>query len=245
MQRIVIFGATSAIAQEVARLWAARGAALYLVGRNADRLASVAGDLRVRGAASVEVEARDLSHTEDHEAVVERAAQTLGGLDVALIAHGSLGDQSASEQDFVQAEQELRVNFLSAASLLSHLANHFEAQRAGTLAVISSVAGDRGRASNYVYGAAKAGLTAFTSGLRNRLQRSGVAVVTIKPGFVDTPMTAHVPKGPLFVPPAVVAKGIVRAIDKRKDVVYLPWFWGPIMWIIRSIPERIFKRLSL
>lgn len=245
MKRIVIFGATSAIAQETARLWAARGDAFYLVGRDATRLESVAADLRVRGAASVQVEAQDLSRTDAHEALVERAAEALEGIDVALVAYGSLGDQALSEQDFSHAERELQTNFLSAASLLGHLGNRLEAQRTGTLAVISSVAGDRGRASNYVYGAAKAGLTAYASGLRNRLQRSGVAVVTIKPGFVDTPMTAHVPKGPLFVSPEVVAKGIVRAVDRRRDVVYLPWFWRPIMWVIRTIPERVFKRLSL
>lgn len=143
------------------------------------------------------------------------------------------------------AVEAIGVNFVSAASLLSHLANLMEKRRGGTIAVISSVAGDRGRQSNYVYGAAKAGLSAFASGLRNRLQKSGVSVVTIKPGFVDTPMTAHVKKGPLFATPEAVARGIVKAIDRRKDVVYVPGFWRPIMWLIRSIPERIFKRLSL
>jgi len=245
VKRIVVFGATSAIAQACARIWAGRGDALFLVGRNAERLKAVAGDLKVRGAPKVEFLAHDLADLEAHERLVGRADEALGGIDVALVAHGVLGDQMLLREDISLAVESIQVNFVSAASLLSHLANLMEKRKGGTIAVISSVAGDRGRQSNYVYGAAKAGLTAFASGLRNRLQKSGVSVVTIKPGFVDTPMTAHVKKGPLFARPDTVARAIVRAIDRRKDVVYVPGFWRPIMWLIRSIPERIFKRLSL
>ena len=245
MKRIVVFGATSAIAQACARIWAGRGDALFLVGRNAERLEAVAGDLKVRGASQVEWLAHDLADLEAHESLVARADATLGGIDVALVAHGVLGDQMLLREDVPLAVESIHVNFVSAASLLAHLANLLERRKAGTIAVISSVAGDRGRQSNYVYGAAKAGLTAFASGLRNRLQKSGVSVVTIKPGFVDTPMTAHVKKGPLFARPDTVARAIVRAIDRRKDVVYVPGFWRLIMWVVRSIPERIFKRLSL
>ena len=139
----------------------------------------------------------------------------------------------------------LHTNFLSAVSLLTPLANRFEAQKAGTLVVISSVAGDRGRQSNYVYGASKGALSVFLQGLRNRLARSGVAVVTVKPGFVDTPMTAGVKKNALFATPDKVAQGIVRAADARKDEVYLPGFWGPNRFAIRGIPERVFKRMKL
>lgn len=245
MKKIVIFGATSAIAQACARIWAGRKDALFLVGRNAERLEAVAADLKVRGASRVEFLAHDLADLEAHERLVARADEALGGVDVALVAHGTLGDQTLLRQDVSMAVEAIGVNFVSAASLLSHLANLMEKRRGGTIAVISSVAGDRGRQSNYVYGAAKAGLSAFASGLRNRLQKSGVSVVTVKPGFVDTPMTAHVKKGPLFATPEAVARGIVKAIDRRKDVVYVPGFWRPIMWLIRSIPERIFKRLSL
>jgi len=245
VKRIVVFGATSAIAQACARIWAGRGDALFLVGRNAERLEAVAGDLKVRGASQVEWLAHDLADLEAHESLVARADATLGGIDVALVAHGVLGDQMLLREDVPLAVESIHVNFVSAASLLAHLANLLERRKAGTIAVISSVAGDRGRQSNYVYGAAKAGLTAFASGLRNRLQKSGVSVVTIKPGFVDTPMTAHVKKGPLFARPDTVARAIVRAIDRRKDVVYVPGFWRLIMWVVRSIPERIFKRLSL
>lgn len=245
MRRIFIAGATSAIAQETARRWAARGDSLFLVGRNREKLEAIADDLRVRGAKQVEHEVRDLRELAGHEELVALAAQKLGGLDTALIAHGTLGDQKKAEADFSAAEEEIRNNFLSAASLLTVLANRFEAQKKGDIAVISSVAGDRGRQSNYVYGSAKAALSAFASGLRNRLHKHGVTVTTIKPGFVDTPMTAHVPKGPLFASPGKVADGIVRAVDQRKSVVYLPGFWRGIMAIIRAIPERIFQRLSL
>lgn len=246
MRRVLILGATSAIAEETARIFASKGDRLCLVGRRADRLELIATDLRVRGAPQVETLAYDLNETDKHAALIDAATAALGGLDTALIAHGTLGDQEKAQADWAYAESEIRTNFLSAASLLGHLANRFEAQRAGAVAVISSVAGDRGRQSNYVYGAAKAGLTAFTSGVRNRLAPLGITVVTVKPGFVDTPMTAHIAKkGPLFVKPDVVARGVHRAITRGSDVVYLPFFWRFIMTIIKAVPEAIFKRLKL
>lgn len=245
MKRVLILGATSAIAQECAKLFAARGDSLALVGRNTERLGAIAADLKVRGAREVIARVLDLNDLAAHDALISEAQTALGGLDVALIAHGTLGDQKACEQHFAQAERELRTNFLSAASLLTVLANRFEAQRSGALAVISSVAGDRGRQSNYVYGTAKAALTAFTSGVRNRLAPSGVSVLTVKPGFVDTPMTAAFPKNKLFVGPDRIARGIVQGIDRGKDVIYLPGFWRLIMFLIRSVPERLFKRLKL
>jgi short-subunit dehydrogenase len=245
MKKVLVLGATSAIAQATVRLLAARGASLYLVGRNAERLEAVAKDARTRGAARAESEAMDLDDLTQHEALVERAATALGGLDGALIAHGILGDQKVAERSFAETEKVLRTNFLSAVSLLTPLANRFEAQKAGTLVVISSVAGDRGRQSNYVYGASKGALSVFLQGLRNRLARSGVAVVTVKPGFVDTPMTADLKKNALFASPETVARGMLRAADKGRDEVYLPGFWRLIMFIIRSIPEGVFKRMKL
>jgi short-subunit dehydrogenase len=245
MKKVLVLGATSAIAQSTVRLLSARGASLYLVGRNAERLEAVAKDARTRGATRVETEALDLDDLAQHEALVERAAAALGGLDGALLAHGILGNQEAAQRSYAEAEKVLRTNFLSAVSLLTPLANRFEVQKAGTLVVISSVAGDRGRQSNYVYGASKGALNVFLQGLRNRLARSGVAVVTVKPGFVDTPMTAAMKKNALFATPEKVARGIVRAADARKDEVYLPGFWGPIMFAIRGIPERLFKRMKL
>lgn len=245
MKKVLVLGATSAIAQSTCRLLAARGASLYLVGRNPARLDAVARDLTVRGARHVAQEVRDLDDTSSHAGLVARAEGALGGLDGALLAHGVLGEQRAAEASWEEASRLLHTNFLSAASLLTHLANRFEAQRDGTLVVISSVAGDRGRQSNYVYGTAKGALSVFLQGLRNRLHRAGVAVVTVKPGFVDTPMTAHLKKGALWASPEQVARGIVRAADRRRNEVYLPGFWRLIMALIRSVPESVFKRLKL
>lgn len=244
-QKVMIVGASSAIAQETAKIFAARGDALFLVARSAGKLQIISNDLIVRGASKVETATLDLNELSVHPQLLANATEALGGLDIALIAHGTLGDQTASQADFEVTRQELKTNFLSVISLLTPLANQFEAQGHGTIAVISSVAGDRGRGSNYVYGTAKAGVTAFLSGLRNRLAKSGVQVLTIKPGFVDTPMTEQMDKGALFVGADVIAQGIVNAIDAKKDVVYLPWFWWGIMTIIRHIPESIFKKLSL
>jgi short-subunit dehydrogenase len=245
MHKVVIFGATSAIAQETAKRFAARGDALYLVGRNAEKLETIAGHLRVVSKAAVHTHAVDLNRFDEHDMLVRKAFDTLAGLDVALIAHGVLGDQMAAEKSFADTRFILDTNFISAVSLLTQLANCFERQRNGKIVVISSVAGDRGRQSNYIYGSSKAALSTFTQGLLNRLVRHGVAVITIKPGFVDTPMTANVKKGLLFARPERVAAGILRATDQNRDVVYLPWFWRWIMLIIRLIPESVFKRLKL
>jgi short-subunit dehydrogenase len=245
MNKILIVGATSAIAEATARIYAAKGARLFLVARNAQRLDAVAADLRTRGAAAVETEAMDANAFDRHRALVERADQALGGIDLALIAHGTLPDQKACERSFELIRTELETNCLSTLSLLTHLANLLEPRGTGTLAVISSVAGDRGRQSNYVYGTAKGAVSLFLQGLRNRLSRSGVRVLTIKPGFVDTPMTADFPKGALWAKPEQIASGIERAVEKGRDIVYLPGFWRLIMLVIRAIPEGIFKRLSL
>jgi len=243
MKKILILGATSAIAQATARIWAKRGDAFVLVARNEKQLEAVATDLQVRGAKSVDHTVLDLCHLQHHAALIDKAHQMLGGLDIVLIAYGVLSDQKACEKDIAEANKSLTVNFLSVVSLLTPIANRFEKQGSGVIAVISSVAGDRGRGSNYLYGSAKAGVTAFLSGLRNRLSRSGVTVLTIKPGFVDSPMTIHIAqKGFLWATPETVSKGIVKAIDRKKDVVYLPWFWWWIILIVRHLPERIFKK---
>lgn len=245
MRKVVIFGATSAIAQAAARVFAESGDAVFLVARDRDKVDIVATDLTVRGVAEVRKEVLDLADIASHRGLIERIVQGFGKIDVALIAYGTLGDQRACERDFALAEKEFRTNFLSAASLITELANYFERQSSGVLAVITSVAGDRGRQSNYVYGAAKGGLSIFLAGVRNRLAASGVSVVNIKPGFVDTPMTASMRKGALFVTPDVIGQGIVKAINQRRNVAYLPWFWLWIMLIIKHIPEPIFKRLKL
>ncbi len=245
MKRVLIFGATSAIARATARLFSERGDRLFLVARDDVKLEATAQDLRSRGAEAVGYAAADLADNARHEALVEEAVQALGGLDVVLIAYGTLPDQRALETSFKATHEALQVNFTSVVSLLTLLANRLEAQRSGTLAVISSVAGDRGRASNYVYGAAKGALSLFMQGLRNRLHSAGVHVLTIKPGFVDTPMTAGVKKNFLFVKPEQIAVGIVAAIDNKREVVYLPFFWRWLMLVVRALPEPLFKRLEL
>ncbi len=243
--RVLIVGATSAIATETARVYAAYGARLFLTGRHAERLDAVAADLRVRGAAAVETAVLDVTDRGRCAAVAEQAWQAFGGLDVALIAHGVLPDQASAQASADDALAAMEVNLLSAVALLTPLANRFEASGRGCIAVIGSVAGDRGRQSNYVYGAAKGGLDRFLQGLRNRLYHVGVAVVTLKPGFVDTPMTAGMPQGPLFASARRAGRAVHRAIERRRDVAYIPWFWRPIMAIVRAIPEPIFKRLRL
>ncbi|MFP5227384.1 MAG: SDR family oxidoreductase [Acidobacteriota bacterium] len=244
-KRILALGATSAIAQAALRLLAEEGAAFFLVGRNAQKLAAVRDDLVTRGASAATAFVADLDDTAGHPAMLAHAVSVLGGLDVALLAHGVLGEQSEAEKDYATAEAILRTNFLSAVSLVTWLANYFEAERRGTIAVVSSVAGDRGRKSNYVYGASKGGLNIFLDGVRNRIDRAGVQVLTIKPGFVATPMTAHLKKNALFAEPGRVGKDIVRAIGKRKDVLYTPPFWGLIMLVVRSVPRRIFKKMNM
>ena len=243
--RVLILGATSAMAMATARRLAAEGAVFYLAARDAERVEAVAADLRVRSGLTACGEALDLTDTASHEAMLERAVAAMGGIDLALVAYGVLGDQAQAEVSYRAASAVLEANFNSVVSLLTWLGNYFESQGKGVLAVISSVAGDRGRKSNYVYGASKAALNVFLDGMRARLDRKGVHVLTIRPGFVSSPMTAHLPKNRLFAEPDAIAAGILKAIRKRKDIVYLPPVWGLIMCIIRGIPQRVFKRTNL
>jgi len=240
MNRVLVLGATSAIAQQVARVYAERGAALFLVARNEQRLSAVADDLRVRGA-QVETAVADLDDAAGHEELLARAAP----LQIVFLAYGALGDARRTEQSTEAAEAILRTNLSSPLSLLTRAAGRLEAQGNGCIVALSSVAGDRGRASNAVYGAAKAGLSAFLSGLRNRLSRSEVRVITVKPGLVDTPMTVHLPKNRLYSSPERVARDVVRGIDGTAEVIYTPWWWRWVMLVVRVIPEGVFKRLSL
>jgi len=240
-----MLGATSAMAIAVARKLAAAGASFYLVARSEHKLEAVACDLETRGAKEVFALLMDLDDTTEHAKMLASATESLGHIDLALIAHGVLGVQEAAQADYSVAERILQTNFLSAVSLATWLGNYFEARKDGVLAVISSVAGDRGRKSNYVYGASKGALNIFLDGLRNRVDRAGVHVLTIRPGFVSTPMTAHLKQNALFANPNQVADGILHAITFRKDVVYLPKIWRPIMFLIRNIPEAIFKKMNM
>ncbi len=245
MSNRCIFGATSSIAEAACRLFAVDGDTLFLIARDNAKLQIVAEDLRVRGAAKVFTSVADARDFDTHQQVFEDAFTELQSIDTVLIAHGTLPDQQSCEKSFDELRLEFETNALSVMSLLTHAANRLEQQGSGTLCVISSVAGDRGRQSNYVYGSAKGAVSIFLQGLRNRLHSRGVHVVTIKPGFVDTPMTRDFAKTMLWATPEQIALGIYNAIRKKKDVVYLPWFWVLIMWIIKAIPEPVFKRLHL
>jgi len=241
MKKVLIIGATSTIAEHCGRIWAARGNGLYLVARNETHLRTIAADLKVRGASSVAINCVDLNEMDRHVELLDTAENAMTDFDVVLIAHGTLSNQASCEISVEETLAEIQTNALSTVSLLTLIANRFEAKRNGTICVISSVAGDRGRASNYVYGSAKAMVTAFTSGLRQRLHKSNVAVVTIKPGFVDTPMTSEFEKGFLWAKPTVVSTRIVKAIDKKRAEIYTPSFWWLIMTIIKLTPNKIFK----
>jgi hypothetical protein len=245
MANILILGATSAIAKHTTRLFAADEHTLYLVARNESKLASMKQDMLVRGATEVNYEVLDLADDKQHEKLISRVTETMGSIDTVLIAYGTLAEQNKSAENYENTLKELQINCLSIISLLTILANQMEQQGSGSIAVISSPSGDRGRQSNYIYGTAKGALTIFLQGLRNRLSKSNVHVLTIKPGFVDTPMTKDFKKGFLWVNPEVISKGIYTAIKKKHEVVYLPFFWRYIMIIIKSIPEKIFKYLSL
>jgi decaprenylphospho-beta-D-erythro-pentofuranosid-2-ulose 2-reductase len=246
MKNILIVGATSAIAIACARQWAAQGCRFFLVARDDERLQQVANDLIARGAALAAVHQLDINHLDRHPATLDRCASELGSLDLVLVAPGTLPDQMACQKDPLLAVREFNTNAVSVIAFLTRVANVLEAQRQGSIAVISSVAGDRGRPSNYLYGSAKAALSTFCEGLNARLCKAGVHVLTIKPGFVATPMTAGLPlPGPLVATSDKVASDIVRAIEKKRDFLYTPWFWKGIMLIICSIPNRIFKKLSL
>lgn len=244
--KAIILGATSGIAQPLERLMAADGASLLLVGRSQERLDTLAADLKARGAAMALTCVADLSDVAQHRHVLEVAREKFADFDTILLAYGTLLDQEQCQVSPERAIEELHTNFVSAAALLTLFAAYFEKRKSGTIAVLTSVAGDRGRRSNYVYGAAKGGLSLFLQGLRSRLFPFGVRVLTIKPGPVSTAMTAHMKQGRIFSQPEAVARQIYRALqDPRADVVYVPGRWKWIMRVIRAIPERSFKKMSI
>lgn len=245
MKNIVIVGATSAIAEAVARLYAVEMANIYLLARNVDRLDLISQDLKVRGANRVYVEAFDALDLNSHQACVDNAFQVLQRVDVFLVAHGHLPDQAQCEHDAALTLNEITINGTSVISVLTHAANKLEAQGSGNITVISSVAGVRGRQSNYVYGAAKGLVSTFLQGVGQRLFTSGVHVLDIKPGFVDTPMTAHLKKGALWAKPNDVAYIIKQRIEQRSSFPYVPRFWWLIMTITKFIPTFIFNRIKM
>lgn len=241
---VLILGATSAIARATAAAFAQRGHALYLASRDEDELRRIAADLSLRYGVTVRYARFDAEATDTHEAFFQTVLAQMPDLEGVVLAFGYLGDQLAA-RDFRVGAKIIASNFTGAASILSYCAAHFESLQRGFIIGISSVAGDRGRQSNYVYGAAKGALSLYLQGLRNRLSPVGVRVLTIKPGFVDTAMTYGLPGLFLVAAPQQLASGIVAALDKSADVVYLPGFWRYIMLIIKHIPEAIFKRMKL
>ena len=244
-ERIVVLGALSEIAEAACRLYAAEGARLFLVARDQARLEAVAADLEVRGAAEVEIESGDLTLLDPQQSI-GRWGSALGGIDVILLAYGVLGDQARLEQDFGAAAALIDTNYRSAALWSLAAANQLQSAGQGSLLVIGSVAGDRGRQSNYLYGSTKAGLAVLVEGIAHRLCGTGAKAVLVKPGFVDTAMTAHIKdKGALWSSPEKVARLVKAAAAGEKPVVYAPGYWRLIMRVIRSIPVAIFHRTKL
>jgi short-subunit dehydrogenase len=243
MERIVVLGATSGVIQPLLRMLAKDGKELLLMARSRDRLAAIRTDLLARGARQVLTFEADLVASQ--EPVVSFAKEHFPNFDTLILSYGTMLDQQKCQVSPKLAVSELQTNLVSAVSLLTLFAGYFESRRSGTIAVITSVAGDRGRRSNYVYGAAKGGLTIFLQGLRARMHQFGVRVLTIKPGPVTTAMTASLKALPMIVTPEVVAADIYRTLKRRSpEVLYTPARWKWVMAAVRVIPEKIFKRIN-
>ena len=246
MLNVIILGASSAIAEAAARIWAEQGAHLMLVGRNASRLDAIADDLRSRGA-NVEACVADLADG-DMSRTFQSLAARMGRTDIVLLAYGILGLQNNAETAPEDTEKIITTNFTSAAAWCLVAADAFERQNHGRLVVLGSVAGDRGRASNYLYGATKGGLAILVQGIAHRLADTRASAVLLKLGFVDTPMTAHIGrKGVLWSRPETIGRNVVRICERAAvpPIVYLPWFWRWIMLVIRFTPSAIFHRFKL
>jgi short-subunit dehydrogenase len=241
---ILVLGATSAIARATAAAFAQRGYSVYLAGRDEEELSRSALDFQLRFNVKTAFGLFDAERPETHGEFFSEVQQTTGGIEGVVMAVGYLGDPMAT-RSFPLLNRVFQANLVGPASILGFCADYFEARKTGFIVGISSVAGDRGRQSNYVYGAAKGGLSRYLQGLRNRLYNAGVTVLDVKPGFVDTAMTFGLPGLFLVASPQYVGECIARAVEKQRDTIYVPWFWGYIMLIIRSIPEFLFKRLKL
>ncbi len=240
---VLILGATSDLAVALAAEFASRNYSLVLAGRDMDQLNIIAADLHIRYRVPVEFRQFDALHFESHAEFYNTLSQRP---DIVICVFGLLGKQEEAQENWSMAARIIDSNYTGAVSILNIVANDFERQRSGVIVGISSVAGDRGRQSNYLYGSAKAGFTAYLSGLRNRLFKSNVHVLTVKPGFMKTRMIDGMKTpGPLTAEPQRAAAAIYRAIIKRRNVTYVLWMWRYIMVIICAIPESIFKKLKL
>ena len=246
MPTILILGANAGIGRALAVEFALHRYDLILAGRDLEELQSLAADLALRHNVSTRAERVDVLDFDALESALAACTAPAGdSLEGVVLCAGYLGDPEASKKDLGEARRILDTNFTGSALALNVLANHFESRRKGFICALSSVAGDRGRQSNYLYGSAKGGLTTFLQGLRNRLYHSGVHVITVKPGFVDTRMVFGKAKLPVVAAPERVARDIYQAVKKRKNVVYVPWFWRWIMLMVGSIPEGLFKKLKM
>lgn len=243
MKRILVVGATSAIAHETARRFAADGACLFLAARDPARLQAVASDLEACGAGRAHTAVFDAAEVDTCRRLLPSAIEQLGGLDAVLVAHGELPDLEHCESDVEAAMQSLAVNGVSAVRLLMAAAEYFGRQRRGCIAAISSASGERGRRSSYVYGMGKSLVTTCMQGLRARLFPLGVSVVTVLPCFIDTPMTAYLPARVRWISPATAGRRIYRAMLRGSDVVYIPRYWRFAVWALRNVPEGWMKRL--
>jgi decaprenylphospho-beta-D-erythro-pentofuranosid-2-ulose 2-reductase len=242
--RVAVIGATSGIAEAAARHFAAAGSTLFLAARDPAKLRAVSGDLQARGAEVFPHES-DFSDLTGHDALVAAALDRLGSLDAVLIAYGTLPDQKAIDRQPDAQVEAFHLNATSVISLAARFANVLEQQKSGTLAVLGSVAGDRGRRSNYVYGSAKAAVHEWCNGVRGRLEPGGVSVALIKPGWVDTAMTAHLRKNPLFISAEAAGAAVYNAILKRRRVTYVPAWWRYASIVVGMLPSSILMRLPI
>ncbi|MGH9341614.1 MAG: SDR family oxidoreductase [Acidobacteriota bacterium] len=245
MRKLLILGATSIIAQSIAREFARNGYSLFLAGRDLQELERLAEDLKIRAQAEVHWGEFEATDYERHPEFIQGAIEALGGLTGAILCFGCLGDQELASRDFQHARRIIESNYLGAVSLLTPVAGYLETKKHGFIVGLSSVAGDRGRQSNYIYGSAKGAFSLFLQGLRNRLAPAGVQVIAAKLGFVDTRMTYGKPGIFLAASPEKIGRGVYTAVSRSRNVIYLPWFWRPVMAVLRLIPESIFKRLKL
>jgi len=241
---VLILGATSRVANRVARRYAEAGHAVYLAEPDLAEAERVAADLAIRTGVQTRAGAFDATDFDAHPAFVDAVEEALGPLEVALVAFGLMGDQAASEQDFAEAHRVIDVNYTGAASICEAIARKMGERGEGSIIGISSVAGDRGRRSNYFYGSAKGAFRLYLQGLRGRMHKHNVHVMTVRLGFVDTRMTFGMKTGIPVASPEAVARALYRAQQRKIDSLYYPPFWACIMGIIKAIPESVFKRLS-
>ena len=243
MKHVLILGATSDMAQAIAKKYAAEGWHLTLAAVEADVLAPIAGDLQVRSGEAVQTMKFDAVDYASHQAFYDSIP---GKPDAVVAVFGYMGDQMEARTDFDEVRKTIDINYTGMVSILNIVANDFEKRGSGVIVAVSSVAGDRGRQSNYIYGSAKAGLTAYLSGLRNRLAKTGVHVMTVKPGFCRTKMTENLElPGALTAEPSQVADAVYNGMQRGQNTVYTLWMWRYIMLVVRHIPEAIFKKMKM